>query len=104
MIDFENVVFGDFAFQRFAIVYLNEGDAIWIVLRDGDFKEYLVILGDDEADVFTGNIVLPVIQSFQCDDVAWCYEGGKGTVVVGTPEIGIARHGELKAFTFEPRC
>ena len=47
MIDCEDVVFGDFAFQRLAIVYLNESDAVWIVLRDGDFKEYLVIPGDD---------------------------------------------------------
>ena len=103
MIDFEDVVFGDFTFLRLTIVYLNESDAVWIVLRDGDFKEYLVIPGDDETDVFTRNIVLPTTQSFQCDNVAWCYEWGKGTVVVGTPEIDIACHGELKAFTFEPR-
>ena len=104
MIDFEDAVFGDFAFHRFVIVYLNESDAVRGVLRDSDFKEYLVIPGDDETDVFTRNIVLPITQSFQCDNVAWHYEGCKGTVVVGTPEIDIARHGEFKAFTFETRC
>ena len=103
MIDFEDVVFGDFAFQRLTIVYLNESDAVWIVLRDGDFKEYLVIPGDDQADVFTRNIVLPITQSFQCDNVTRCNERFKGTVVVGTPEINITSHGEFKAFTFETR-
>ena len=34
LIDCEDAVFGDFAFQRFAIVYLDEGDAIWIILCD----------------------------------------------------------------------
>ena len=103
MIDFEDAVFGDFAFHRFVIVYLNESDAVRGVLRDSDFKEYLVIPGDDQADVFTRNIVLPITQSFQCDNVTRRYEGDKGIVVVGTPEIDIASHRELKAFTFEPR-
>ena len=101
VIDFEDVVFGDFTFQRFAIVYLNESDAVWIVLRDSDFKEYLVIPGDDETDVFTGNIVLPVIQSFQCDDVTRHYEGCKGTVVVETPEIDVVSQREFETLTIE---
>ena len=36
LVDCEDVVFVNFAFKRFAIVYLNEGDAIWIILCDRD--------------------------------------------------------------------